>query len=293
MLGNDVDSWAEVPMPRGLKDLFDERLPINRKERYYTGTVLPMIVASDGFKHFGKFLEHCEMPKVALEADPASSNIQFFTEYGFKESLMDGAERRFDDPDGPHAPDLVVYIEGAPSLLLGVEAKVFSQPSEAHIREQLRVQEQLLSIMQKGVGTQTRVYQVALLPRDLGMPERIDKWPVLTWETVADSFRDVAPPYWIEVLDEALRRYGGLASTTGGGQNSDAKVLGREIWEDHKGERTYTWMGRQGGLSGTELQNDISTGRWKAQRYEVRHDPLRGNRKWFPICEFIKKLERG
>ena len=203
-----------MPRVSGLSDLFDERLPINRKERYYTGTVLPMIVASDGFKHFGKFLDLCKMPRgVALEADPASSNVQFFTEYGFKESLKDGAETRFGDPGGPYAPDLVVYIEGAPSLLLGVEAKVFSQPSAAEVREQLRVQKQLLSIMQDGVGAQTGVYQVALLPRDLGMPKRIDGVPVLTWETIADSFRDVAPPYWIEVLDEALRRYGGLVSS--------------------------------------------------------------------------------
>lgn len=280
--------------PSALSKLFDLRLPINRKERYYTGTVLPMIVASDGFKHFGKFLELCGMPRgVALEADPTSSNIQFFTEYGFKESRKDGAETRFGDPDGPYAPDLVVYIEGAPSLLLGVEAKVFSQPSEAHVREQLRVQEQLLSIMQDGVGPQTGVYQVVLLPRGLGMPGPIGGVPVLTWETIADSFRDVAPPYWIAVLDEALRRYGGLVSTTGGGQNSHAKVLGRDIWKDHRGKRTYTWMGRQGGLGGQELQNDISTGGWKTQRYEVRHDPLYGNRNWFSISEFVKKIESG
>ena len=280
--------------PSALSKLFDRRLPINRKERYYTGTVLPMIVASDGFKHFGKFLELCGTPRgVALEADPASSNIQFFTEYGFKESLKDGAEERFDAPDGPHAPDLVVYIEGAPSLLLGIEAKVFSQPSEADVREQLRVQRRLLSIMRDGVASQTGIYQVVLLPRGLGMPNPIDGVSVLTWETVADSFRDVAHPYWIEVLDEALRRYGGLVSTTGGGQYSDAKVLGRDVWEDHKGRRKYSWMGRQGGLSGPELQNDISTGGWKTQRYEVRHHPLYYNRNWFPIAEFIKKIEKG
>ena len=43
----------------GLKELFDKRLPVNRKERYYTGTVLPMIVASDGFKRLPKFLTLC------------------------------------------------------------------------------------------------------------------------------------------------------------------------------------------------------------------------------------------
>ena len=54
-----------------------------------------MIVASDGFKHFGRFLTLCGVPEVVLEADPASSNVQFFTEYGFEESLTDGAEKRF------------------------------------------------------------------------------------------------------------------------------------------------------------------------------------------------------
>ena len=116
-------------MPRisGLSGLFDERLPINRKERYYTGTVLPMIVASNGFKHFGKFLALCGIPEIALEADPNTTNVQFFSEYGFKESLMDGAEKRFCDPGGRDTPDLVVYMER--SLLLGVEAKFFDQPS--------------------------------------------------------------------------------------------------------------------------------------------------------------------
>ena len=118
-------------MPRisGLSGLFDERLPMNRKERYYTGTVLPMIVASDGFKHFGKFLALCGIPEIALEADPNTTNVQFFSEYGFKESLMDGAEKRFRDPGGRDTPDLVVYMER--SLLLGVEAKFFDQPSIA------------------------------------------------------------------------------------------------------------------------------------------------------------------
>jgi hypothetical protein len=37
-----------------LNKLFGERLPVNRKERYYTGTVLPGIVCQDGFKYFDR-----------------------------------------------------------------------------------------------------------------------------------------------------------------------------------------------------------------------------------------------
>jgi len=35
------------------------RLPVNRKERYYTGTVLPALIASDGLLHLPRFLRLC------------------------------------------------------------------------------------------------------------------------------------------------------------------------------------------------------------------------------------------
>lgn len=280
----------------GLSGLFGGRLPINRKERYYTGTLLPMIVASDGFKHFGRFLALCGVQEVAVEADPASSNIQFFTEYGFKESLVDGAEKRFRDPGGRDTPDLVVYVENEVPLLLGIEAKVFHRPSIADVREQLHRQAQLLSVMADGVGTRPLVHQVALLPAGLRMPERIDEVPVLTWERVADTFRDVAPPYWIGVLDEALRRYGRLASQPGSGdtyrQNCDDVIKGQEIYDSYKsGDQVFNTMGRVHGLNGKALKQDIASDTWPAQDYEVSYDPLPQNRNWFAIVDFIKKIE--
>ena len=276
----------------GLADLFDKRLPINRKERYYTGTVLPMIVASDGFKHFGRFLALCGVPEVATKADPESSNIQFFTEYGFKESLMDGAKARFCDPPGRDTPDLVIYVESEQSLLLSVEAKVFDRPSLTDIREQLKVQADLARIMGDGVGTNPLVHQVALLPAGLNMPERICGVPVVTWERVADEFRRVAPPYWIGVLKEAIRRYGRLVSQAGGRKNCDAIIRGREIYDGHEtaGFR-YAWMGRSGGLSGQNIQDDVRSGGWRTQEYEVRMDALEGNRNWFSIVEFIELVD--
>ena len=277
----------------GLSWLFDHRLPINRKERYYTGTVLPMIVASDGFKHFGEFLALCGVEEnVALDANPDSSNVQFFTEYGFEESRMGGAEDRFERPLGRYAPDLVVYVESEPSLLLGVEAKFFSMPSETHLEMQLKEQEKLLSVMGRGMGTQPLVRQVALLPEGLGMPHLINKVPVLTWEMVANTFRCVAPPYWIGVLDLALRDWDRLASQSGrGGVNCDARITGKNIVDGHRvSDPRYTWMGRRGGLNGSELQEDLEDSGWKNRRYEVRREPLCDNPNWFPIADFVEKI---
>jgi hypothetical protein len=34
-----------------LEELMSEDLPLNRKERFFTGTILPMLVCKDSFKH--------------------------------------------------------------------------------------------------------------------------------------------------------------------------------------------------------------------------------------------------
>ena len=255
-----------------------------------------MIVASDGFAHFGRFLELCGAPVSKIAATPESANIQFFTEYGFKESLCDGAENRYRDPGVRAAPDLVVYVENIPAVLLGVEAKVFHRPPPGDLPQQLETQAELLSVMAEGLGTQPAIHQVALLPAGFDAANQIGNVPVLTWERVADTFRDVAPAYWISVLDEALSRYGNLVSKAGSGdtyrQNNDDVLVGKEIYNRFKtGDKTYTWMGRDRGRHGPELQADLKTGRWKTQPYEVRHKQINGNRNWFEIESFIKAID--
>ena len=280
----------------GLSELFDKRLPINRKERYYTGTVLPLIVASDGFKRLGRFLELCGVPsemsrQVALDAE--STNIQFFTEYGFKESLYDGAQCRFDDPGSNEAPDLVVYVESDRPLLLGVEAKVFLRPSADEVCEQLRGQKALLEIMAQGTGTNPCVHQIALLPSALDIkPEELRGVPVLTWQEIASTFRDDAPPYWIGDLDEALCRYEELKSKDDTyRKNCDDVITGQEIYKRYKSrDNTYTSMGRFGGLGGENVEDDLRTGEWRKQEYEVRYEGI-PNRNWFAIADFIEKIE--
>jgi len=63
-------------------------LPLNRKERFYTGTVLPMIVCRNSFRHFDRF---CRLipgcPLVDINGDPRAQ-IQFFSEYNLADSLF-------------------------------------------------------------------------------------------------------------------------------------------------------------------------------------------------------------
>lgn len=269
---------------KGLRALFVQRLPINRKEQYYTGTVLPMIVAGDGFKRLGEFLALCRVPAdVPLDADPESTNVQFFTEYSFHESVS-GARSV--------VPDLVVYVESEPSLLLGVEAKVFLRPSVADVTKQLQAQSALLEIMAKEVGTNPLIHQVALLPARLGFPDKLSGVPVLPWETVANTFRNAASPYWMGVLDEAIERWEELASSEDTyGRNADAVITGQDIYDRHeRRDTTFASMGRAGGLHGENVKSDIRTGGWRKQKYEVRHEG-EPNRNWFAIANFVRMIE--
>jgi len=77
--------------------LADTGLPFNLKERYFTGTVLPMLVCADNFAHFGRLTELAGLGRIEVDARPSSANVQFFTEYGFAESVIGEAKARFLD----------------------------------------------------------------------------------------------------------------------------------------------------------------------------------------------------
>ncbi len=150
--------------------------------------------------------------------------------------------------------------------------------------------------MRDGIPTRPEIYQVALLPSGLtarlGASERIAQARVLTWERVADTFRDVAPAYWISVLDEALERYTGLVSqVSAGGQNNDGHCRGELIksrWEE--GDREFLTMGRQSGLNGKHLKHDLISGQWRDWEYDVSRNPSPSNPNWFPIESFFSEL---
>ena len=79
----------------GFRAMSSTHLPLNRKERYYTGTVLPMLIASDGFMHLGRFLGLCGLEIELAGNTPfeGDQNLQFFTEYNFAESCFTEQDR--------------------------------------------------------------------------------------------------------------------------------------------------------------------------------------------------------
>ena len=68
-----------------LNEMLKFRLPMNRKEAFFTVTVLPGIVCCNDFTQFGVFLNDVLHLGVTVDACPETANI-FFSEYSITEA---------------------------------------------------------------------------------------------------------------------------------------------------------------------------------------------------------------
>jgi len=275
--------------------LADTGLPFNRKERFFTGTVLPMLVCAADFAHFSRLTELVGLGPIEVDARPSSANVQFFTEYSFVESVVGEAKLRF--PGAPvrkDTPDVLIHVGGPRRALIAIEAKMYDRPTRAELNEQLAAQATLLRYVAGQLDVDTaHTAHVTLLPAPLAAEIGALSVPTLTWERLMETYADVAPPYFLEVLRVALERYHQLASPRPRptfGVNAEMKLTGAEIHEQHRaGSLVTPWMGRKGGLSGPELTKDVASGAWRAQSYECS-SKLVQNPNWFTVAEFVARI---
>jgi hypothetical protein len=283
---------------QSLKDEFagtlGRLLPMNRKERFFTGSVLPGLLSHDNLANLGVFTELCGLHVGPFEGVRASE-IQIWSEYGFAESVFKPEDRsRFDGFDtAKDTPDVVIV---GPDWLLAVEAKVYDWPDVGALRTQLDRQKSLVDYWTTALSLDPhRVKHVALLPAGYVSEAKpnIDQ-DVVSWEAVADAYRRVGPNYWLDVLDVALEQWDDLVSKTRHlqfGSNSEATMTGQQIFDAFSaGTLTFAFMGRQGGLDGPGLAQDISTGGWRRRVYEVRSTPIAA-RNWFAVDDFIARVD--
>ena len=249
-----------------------------------------MIIASSDMAYLGRFLALCGLPDRSFDVPPsASSAVQFFTEYGFVESLVGGAAERFGAViTGRDTPDLVVLVNDDAPVLLAVEAKMFDRPTKADLNRQIGVQRRLLDHVASVCGVAT-VAHVALLPARLAAEVGVLDCPIVTWEQVADIFRDVAPPYWLAVLDYALVAYDQLASKPSG-PNQDTARLGVDLVVGYRsGDMREWWMGRRGGVD--TVRTDVADNTWGMRANQCRTSPLPGNPNWFPVSALVEVVK--
>jgi hypothetical protein len=275
--------------------LLDHTLPLNRKERYYTGTVLPGIVSVDDMTYLHRLTGLMGFPDVDVSGDPDDCGLVFFTEYGLAESVFGLARDRFEQlPTDRDTPDVVFLTTQPTPVLFALEAKLYDRPSGFDLRVQLDRQASLLADLATRLANWLDVPTVpvahfALLPDPQAGVDLGGAYPVLTWRQLHAAYADVAPAYWLAILDEALTRYDDLVTRFK--PNDDARLTGADIIAAHQaGTLIYAAMGRAGGLTGSQIRTDIDSGAWHDVQYQVaKVHP--GNRNWFTITDFLELVE--
>lgn len=280
-----------------LQDLMNNGLPINRKERFYTGTVFPMLVCQNEFRHFDRFTALIEgyVPQ-PIDVYPSTANIQFFTEYGLAESIIgNSAKRLVNPPYERDTPDIIILIRGTHSALIAIEAKMFLAPAPTALRRQMTDQRPLLNYL-RDILSIDYVYHVALVPKQWQVTLGNFEFPVITWHDLYDQFLTVLPnDYFLTVLGIALDKYDDLVShrSADGGKNNERKMTGLSIYEGFKAETlTMNIMGRQSGLNGKPIGEDLETGNWQKQIYETSSATELPNPNWFYIEDFIARIDK-
>ena len=262
------EELAAIQPSATIDELMAIGLPLNRKERFYTGTVLPALMCADGMAAMQRFLDLVDLPNPDLD-EGAEGSIQFFTEYSVVESAVGHHKERFASKPGPKdTPDLVILMTKPEPVLLAIEAKMFDRPSRNDMLMQLdrqRIQlEDLVKALrrEKTLSTLTSKH-VALLPRRLGeaygeLEVGGESMTVVTWESVRDAYRASEQTYFWAMLDYALRKYDDLVSKFGveHGTRTGARLVRAFL----AGETEWSHMGVQSGLHGTRLTDLIGSG---------------------------------
>lgn len=274
---------------------FNQFLPINRKERFYTATILPGIICSDNFRDFNLFLKLIRNfpSEVQINADASDNNIQFITEFSLKESV-DYCGRDFCDiPATKDTPDLVILITKPELLLVVIEGKMFGNTPLADFKTQIEAQKIVINSLHKTLKIKPEnIFHIGLVPKSYFPSKPLVNCQMMYWEDIIDAYNGVQNnQYFLEVLKLAVNNYTSLTSSKEGafgsfGKNMEDKLNGVQILAELKKGKNF-WVGRNRGLAGDFLRKDRDSGGWKSFNYEVNFkSETAPNRNWFSAKDF-------
>jgi hypothetical protein len=282
-----------------LDEMLKTELPLNRKERFFTGTVFPMIVCKENFKflHLLFPLINC-FQTIKIISSPNKTNILFFTEYSLIESLIGKSKQRFKElPKAKDTPDIIIQINSDPKLLIVLEAKMYDNPEgvATKLNKQMMDQKKILECIQKTLSVdEDNTYHYALLPQKLKEKVPELSFPVITWEDIYKQYEPVCKgDYFFDLLRVGLEMYDDLVSSITFNRNCEEKIKGQQIYNHFKQNTlgNMLYMGRDNGITGNKLRQDINTNKWRDYPYETSCENP-GNKNWFLIEDFVKLIDQ-
>lgn len=256
--------------------IFEEELPLNRKERFYTGTILPALLFHNGLNNFYTFLRTIkEFPDDINEAK-TKDNFLFYTEYNLKQSA--GKKKnvgRIIPTETNETPDVAIEILKPKKIFIIIEAKMFHNVSQSSLSSQMSKQRKaVIEPLRKAFQLEeSKVFHVALAPRMSKLKDG-QYFQVINWEFFIDNEKlNLKNSYFCDYLRFALDNYESLVAT----EPPYRKERGQQIYEDGKNSGNL-WVGRKGGIK--TIKEDIKANKWKTRKYFINPDkPPPGGRK--------------
>lgn len=271
-------------------DVLKRELPLNRKERFFTGTVLPALLFHDGLENFFTFISLIDGFPKEINLSATGENFLFYTEYNLQESA--GSRNVGARIEVPHkdTPDVIIEILYPRKMFIVIEAKMFHNVTKAALIEQVARQKERVGryIADHFSLDSGAIFFLALVPRKLGI-NSCAELQVIHWEALLDNLNNIKHNVFFNYLKYALENYEKLVSISSFGQASTVKYYmpGQEIFQNQEGVNSH-WVGREGGER--KFIDDITTGKWKSYKYSMNSTkPEKGRHgNWIGVQRFVE-----
>ena len=269
-------------------------LPINRKERFYTATVLPSLLFHDGLSNLFRFLKEIKGFPSDINEENTGDNFLFYTEYNLKESAGKksvGAEIYTVTGD---TPDAIIEILEPTKAFVVIEAKMFANLTQNEFKKQMQAQKKaVIEILQEKYELHdNQMFHIALTPNKLKFIDTND-YQVINWEFfIENDDIDVHSNYFYNFLRFALENYNELLSDKFGPASTvEDEIPGIDIYKDGTDQKTL-WVGRKGGKK--TVTEDVRKNIWRERLYcintEKPKDGVKGN--WLSSKEFVDIVDQ-
>jgi len=268
-------------------------LPINRKERFYTGTVLPAMLFHKGLSNFYHFLKEINGFPEEVNEQTTGDNFLFYTEYNLKESAGGRNVGRKISTKTNDTPDVIIEILKPKRAFIIIEAKMFHNVSRLDLIGQMNKQsEAVIEPLRKTFQLEgSQIFHIALVPEKSKLKDDMG-YQIINWEFfINDKALNVKDNIFYNYLWFALKNYEKLVAI-GPPPPPYSKKSGREIYEDGKNNILY-WVGRQGGEK-IITEKEITPGEWETYEYYVNQDKPSSGRKgnWITSKRFADLVDK-
>jgi len=270
-------------------------LPLNRKERFYTGTVLPALLFHNGVTNFYTFLRMITNLPTEITASTTGYDFIFYTEYNLKESAGDRNIGRRIPAKTNDTPDVVIEILKPVKVFIIIEAKMFAKVSQEDLRKQILRQKKYVGniLKEEFLLEDKNFYYLALVPRDLNVTST-SEFQVINWENFIENPKfKIADNLFFNYLRCALKNYKDLVQVKCSSlpPHVEGQKLGVEVYESGKTKEDF-WVGRQGGKK--SFVDDIKNDDWADRRYYFGFNIPEAIRirQWISCEEFADLVDR-